>query len=695
MKELKTFLPCWTLHSVSVRRARRRDASESLVQVLALAAVLVFGGAVAAPAVPGGLHAAGEIPAGLTAADWASLRGKIEASRYRAAADGLGGYVATNQAHGWAVAFQPDGVTRLTPRGPEAHRWRWGLRLSAYGYKTLRRVDRPATLAADEETVTYAWDDTVAEWWINTAAGLEQGFTMRQRPEGAGEAQPLRVQLVWSGNLAPVPDAAGVSFADASSIPAFTYAGLRAWDTRGRNLPTRLAVAGKTLTLFIEDKAATYPLTIDPWVQQAYLKASNTEQHDQFGISLSISGDTVIVGANGEDSNAVGVDGDQTNNSAGSSGAAYVFVRSGSTWAQQAYLKASNTEGGPGFGSGDLFGFAVAISGDTVVIGALNEDSNATGVNGDQTDNSAANSGAAYVLVRNGSTWTQQAYLKASNTQSHADFVGVAISGDTVVVGARGEDSNATGVNGDQTNHLAPDSGAVYVFVRNGSTWIQQAYIKASNTESDPVFGGDRFGTSAAISGDILVVGAPNEDSNATGVDGDQTDNSAGDSGAAYVFVRNGSTWTQQAYLKASVIEGGALFGTSVSISGDTAIVGAAFGAGNSGAVYVFARNGSTWSQRAYPRGSNTEGGDSFASAAVSGDTIVVGALGESSNATGVNGDQTNDSAPGSGAAYVFRIVSGQSAAEIPILGLPGFVVLPLALAAAGLLGLRRRPGRG
>jgi hypothetical protein len=167
-------------------------------------------------------------------------------------------------------------------------------------------------------------------------------------------------------------------------------------------------------------------------VQQAYLKASNAEADDQFGFSVAISGDTLVVGAWGEDSSATGVNGNQSDNSAGSSGAAYVFVRSGTTWTQQAYLKASNAAGDDGFGC------SVAISGDTVVVGAANEDSSATGVNGDGTNNGSNGSGAAYVFVRSGTSWSQQAYLKASNTDVGDAFgTKVAISGDTLVVGIR------------------------------------------------------------------------------------------------------------------------------------------------------------------------------------------------------------------------------------------------------------------
>ena len=159
---------------------------------------------------------------------------------------------------------------------------------------------------------------------------------------------------------------------------------------------------------------------------------------------MAVSGDTVVVGAPREASNATGVDGDQNDNSLLSPGAAYVFVRDGTNWTQQAYLKASNT------GRGDYFGYSVAVSGNTVIVGAYSESSNATGVNGSQSDNSASGSGAAYVFVRSGTTWSQQAYLKASNTGAY-DYFGwsVAVSGDTVVVGAYGE--WAIGVNNQQS----------------------------------------------------------------------------------------------------------------------------------------------------------------------------------------------------------------------------------------------------
>src|SRR5262249_8399898 len=144
-------------------------------------------------------------------------------------------------------------------------------------------------------------------------------------------------------------------------------------------------------------------------------------------------------------------------------------------------------------------------------------------VNGNQNDNNAPQAGAAYVFVRNGTTWTQQAYLKASNTDPNDEFgQSVSASGDTVVVGARYESSVARGVNGDQTDNSACSAGAAYVFVRNGTTWSQQAYLKASNTVAKSSCGmvNAEFGTSVAVSGDTIVVGALFEDSNATGING-------------------------------------------------------------------------------------------------------------------------------------------------------------------------------
>ena len=353
--------------------------------------------------------------------------------------------------------------------------------------------------------------------------------------------------------------------------------------------------------------------------QQAFVKASNPGFLDRFGTKAAISGNTMVVTSIGEDSIATGVNGDQLNNGSNGAGAAYVFVRDANgTWTQQAYLKASNTpQFTPTPPEGDNFGFSCAIDGDTIVIGARWEDSNARGVNGDQSNNDSFNFGAAYVFVREGTTWTQQAYLKQSNTPlmddgiNNGDSFGisVAVEGDTIVVGAPFEDSNVRGVISDpldpaQFNDSVPNSGAAYVFVRNGTTWSQQALLKQSNTElTDALGSNDGFGISVTVSGDTIVVGAPGEDSNSTGINGEEFNNDAIGSGAAYVFSRSGTIWSQQAYIKAEVTEAGDNFGSVVALQGNT---------------------------------------------------LAVSVPAEDSNAVGVDGDPFNNASRNSGAVYIF-----------------------------------------
>ncbi|MCB1627626.1 MAG: FG-GAP repeat protein, partial [Xanthomonadales bacterium] len=309
------------------------------------------------------------------------------------------------------------------------------------------------------------------------------------------------------------------------------------------------------------------------WSQQAYLKASNTDFFDRFGSAVAVSGALVVVGAPGEGSSATGLNGDQSNNDAESSGAVYVFRRTQASgnWLQEAYLKASNTA------AEDRFGSAVAIEGFTVIAGAPGEDSDATGINGDQANNGAGNSGAVYIFTRSEllvGDWSQQAYLKASNSGAGDAFGhALAISGESLVVGAIGEASNATGVNGNQSDNSAVNSGAAYVYARTGGvfgSWSQQAYLKASNAQT-----GDGFGHAVALSGNLLAVGAINEDSNARGIDGDQANNALGSSGAAYAFVREAGLWRPQAYIKASNTAFGNQFGYAVAVSGPRLVVGA------------------------------------------------------------------------------------------------------------------------
>lgn len=328
------------------------------------------------------------------------------------------------------------------------------------------------------------------------------------------------------------------------------------------------------------------------WSQQAYIKASNNNAADVFGSAVAISGDTIAVGAPAEDSEATGIGGDQGSNAKTDSGAVYVYTRIITTWQQQAYVKASNTD------NTDQFGASVALYGDTLAVGATDEDSSTTGVD-PQSNESAVESGAAYVFTRSASVWSQQAFIKASNAATGDRFGSVVALGENrLVVGARTEDSWAAGIDGNQNDNSAPDSGAVYIFARKDTKWSQEAYVKASNPDANDV-----FGSTLAISGNMLVVGAFGEDSSYVGLGASQQSNSEGSAGAVYLFSQSNDGWSQIGYLKALNSDTGDEFGKMVALSGSTLVCGAHLEdgglagvganpfnetAGDSGAVFVY-----------------------------------------------------------------------------------------------------------
>lgn len=421
------------------------------------------------------------------------------------------------------------------------------------------------------------------------------------------------------------------------------------------------------------------------WVQQAYIKPSNTVEHMEFGhaVVLSADGNTLAVSAFWEPSNATGINGNQADTSLPQAGALYVFSRTGAAWSQQAYIKASNTgEAGTAdtFPDGDQFGVSLAISddGNTIAAGSLSEDSGATGINGNQADNSANLSGAVYVFMRSGSTWTQQAYVKPHNTGA-GDMFGYAVAlsanGDTLAASGYDEDGPSRGIDGESGDQRA-NSGAAYVFQRANGVWSQQSYLHPHNSEN-----GDQFGASLGISddGNTLLIGSLDEDCMATGVNPPGCDNDREldiSTGAAYVFVRNGSVWSQQAFLKASNTGHHDWFGSRLTLSGDgnVAALGASIedsagkgingkqdddSATDAGAVYLFKRTGITWAQHAYIKGAQNEAYDEFGgSVALSSDgkTLVASAHGEDGNGRGVGGNERNNGVNESGAVYVFSV---------------------------------------
>jgi len=344
--------------------------------------------------------------------------------------------------------------------------------------------------------------------------------------------------------------------------------------------------------------AYVFTRTGTTWAQQAKLLASDGTAYDLFGSSVSLSGDTALIGAVDDDN---GVD----------SGSAYVFTRTGTTWTQQAKLLASDGA------ADDLFGYSVALSGDTALIGAVCDDDGR---------------GSAYVFARTNTTWTlQQKLLSPDGTIN--DFFGgsLSLSGDTALISVHGDDDNGA------------QSGSAYVFTRSGTTWAQQAKLLASDGAAI-----DYFGYSVSLSGDTALIGADGDDDNGV------------DSGSAYVFTRTGTTWAQQAKLLAS---DGAVydsFGWSVSLSGDTALIGTPFDDDNgnsSGSAYVFTRIGTSWIQSAKLLAADGAAADRFGwRVSLSGNTALFGVRWDEDN--GVN----------SGSAYMF---TKESENEPPVFGAP------------------------
>ena len=326
------------------------------------------------------------------------------------------------------------------------------------------------------------------------------------------------------------------------------------------------------------------------WIQEANISSRDGSTGDLFGYTVSISGNTAIVGSVNDD---IGMNPDQ--------GSAYIFVRVGKSWIEQTQLVADDGA------AHDNFGGSVAIDGNTVIVGATGD----VGANSKQ--------GKAYIFVRNGTQWTQQAQL-AANDGAAQDFFGksVAISGDTVIIGSPFDDVGAN-----------PDQGSAYIFARSGINWTQQTIITANDGAT-----GDGFGNCVAISGNSAIVGAYFDD---VGVNVNQ--------GSAYVFARSRSGWSQQAQFTAPTT----LYGNSVAIDGDTAVVGA-FGDDiasnqNQGSAYIYARSGIKWTQQSWIKAADGNENDNFGSSvSISGNSIIVGA-----NSADI-GDNINQ-----GSAYIFE----------------------------------------
>jgi hypothetical protein len=333
---------------------------------------------------------------------------------------------------------------------------------------------------------------------------------------------------------------------------------------------------------------------------------------DQFGISVAADGDTLLVGAYGDDDLGLGA------------GAVYVFTRTGDTWVQSQKLFASNGA------DADNFGYAVALQGDTALIGAFGH----LDVSG--------YAGTVYEFRRSGDTWIEQQQLVPSDLAvGGAQEFGfsLALDGDSAVIGAfRG------GLNLNQQN-----AGAAYVFTRSGGVWSEEQKLVPSD-------GGDadEFGRTVALSGDSIVVGSPADDDRGI------------DSGSAYVFTRSDGIWSEEQKLQISVALAIAQnnLGTSVAIQSDTALIGARKGtplAPETGSAYVYTRNQGVWSQVQQISPSEAAARNFGSSLSLRGDTVLIGA--------------THDAADGSGAAYIYNLTGDvwtEQQKLVPSMGTPG-----------------------
>jgi hypothetical protein len=511
----------------------------------------------------------------------------------------------------------------------------------------------------------YTQSGGVSEWYAAGPLGVEQGFTLAKRP--AGRSGALTVALAVSG-LSARPAGSGVEFLARSGQVALRYGGLVAVDARGRQLQAGLSLSGGRLLLRVADRRAVYPVRIDPFFQQGSKLTPNDGVVGllpgvNFGVSVALSADgkTALIGgsldrdgvgaawvftrsgstwtqqgpkltANDEtnsgefggsvalsaDGNTALIGGDvdnpisATNNTDGV-GAAWVFTRSGSTWTQQGPKLTANDETGMG-----QFGGSVALSpdGNTALIGGLHDNNRV---------------GAAWVFTRSGSTWTQQgSKLTGAGETGTADFGSVALSADgsTALIGAPFDNNGV---------------GAAWVFTRSGSTWTQQGSKLTANDET----GAGGFGVGVALSADgsSALIGGPfdNPSTSASlpvGV------------GAAWAFTRSGSTWTQQGSKLTGTGEIGAgAFGSlTMSTDGRTALIGAPLDNNGVGAAWVFTRSGSTWTQQGSKLTANDETGAGF---------FGVPALSADGSTALISGQLDNGF---QGAAWVFVVVGPPSA---------------------------------
>jgi hypothetical protein len=435
------------------------------------------------------------------------------------------------------------GVTaRFDGRGATLRAGGVSLPLTVAGFGRGASLERPAVRSVGGHRNRVSLDRGVlTEWYAGGPLGIEQGFTVAQRP--AGEDGPITLELALGGGVQARKAPSGGVRLTRADRPGLSYGALAALDATGRELPSALHVRDGALVIQVWDRGGRYPVVIDPLFQQgSKLTASGATGAGALGfeVALSADGNTALVGAPLDDS-AVG--------------GAWVFTRSGATWTQQGSKLLGTGRVGEGF-----VGWSVALSadGNTALVGG-------------PADNNFA--GAAWVFTRSNGNWTQQGPKLTGTGATGQGFFGgsaaLSADGNTAVVGGSEDGSRV---------------GAVWFFTRSGATWSQQGPKKTGGGE----VGAGSFGFASALSadGDTALVGGPDDN---------------GGVGAAWVLTRSAGTWTQQgSKLTGSGVVGSAFFGGSVALSadGNTALVGGSDDNGLAGAAWAFTRSGTAWTQQ-------------------------------------------------------------------------------------------------
>jgi FG-GAP repeat protein len=535
--------------------------------------------------------------------------------------------VARNAGQGFAVGVGAGSVELDLDDGAHV-----ALRWSRHGRGAPAEALPEGEATIDANRATIARSSGAADFYVNGPLGVEQGFVLAEPPAGSG---PLVLAVEVTAEPARTIEAAGdgIVLRPEDGGRELHYTDLFAHDASGRALPGRMVVAD-AIELYIDDRDAQYPIAIDPlvWVEQQKLLATDGAAADELGFSVALSGDSAILGAHLDDD--LGAD----------AGSAYVFVRSGSLWNQQQKLVASDGA------AGDQFGFSVALSGDTAVIGAP------------WNDGPGLDAGAAYTFVRSNGIWSQEQKLVAVDAMPN-DGLGsaVGLDGNTALIGAPYDDDQAY------------DAGSVYVFVRSGA-WLQQQKLLASDgttarylglavsIDADTAIVAGRAAyafvrndstwseqqklsdlaapiwwpaPAVAVDADTALVGDPNE-----------YPIQCCNDGRVHVYVRNGSTWSLQQTLDGSLF-GMFGFGRSVALRGDFALAGTAYNFGT-GSAHAFRRAQNAWSLEKMFFAGDQSSGDYFGvSVAATADTVLAGAY------------RQDDNGQDSGAAYVFVLPGG------------------------------------